>query len=591
FAPQIGSFEWNYVVNRETYIYALPLRTDVPNPFPPKEDTVEQQAGAGARANGKAEGSKAQASTSSEPVRIDFDGLAERVVRVPVEADNYGGLSVTKDGDLLYVRGGPFFYGRGSGQQPAIMVFSMKERDAKPLAEGARGYALSPDGSKVLVRQGGYTLYDAKAGGGQKKSVSTSGLAMERVPAEEWTEVFDEVWRRYRDWFYVPNMNGYDWNALRDQYRPLLHYAGNRSDVNYIIGEMIAELNNSYTYIAGGDLDLPARAPVALPGARFAPDRNAGRYRIAEIFHGDNAEPKYRAPLTEVGVDAHVGDYVLAINGRELTAQDNPYELLRYQAAHPVTLLLNDRPRTEGAREVEYKPITSETELIYFKWVDGNRKKVDEATNGRVAYMHIPDMGADGIYEFIKAFYSQIRKDGMIIDVRANGGGNVSAMLIQRLSRQLLALSYPRTSDTPSTYPRTVFTGPMVALLNETSASDGDIFPAMFKAAGLGPLIGKRSWGGVVGYSGHGPLIDGGSVSVPEFGFANPQGQWIIEGRGVEPDITVENDPISVLQGKDNQLDRAIQEVERLMKEKPAALPPRPKPPIKTPPNPSTPKG
>jgi tricorn protease len=584
YAPQIGSFEWNYVVDRETYIYALALRTDVANPFPPKSDqvAVEQQAEAGEAGTGKAGASAAQAS-DSEPVAIDFDGLAERVVRVPTEADNYGGLSVTKDGDLLYVKGGPFFYGRGSGQRPSIMVFSMKDREAKPLVEGAGSYALSPDGSKVLVRQGGYTLYDARAGGGEKKSVSTAGLAMDRVPAEEWTEVFDEVWRRYRDWFYVPNMNGYDWNALRAQYRPLLQYAGNRSDVNYIIGEMIAELNNSHTYIAGGDMEIPERAPVALPGARFALDRDAGRYRISEIFQGDNAEPKYRAPLTEVGVNTHEGDYVLAINGRPLTAQDNPYALLRYQAGEPVTLLVNDRPRTEGARKVEYTPIRSETSLIYYKWVEGNRKKVDEATNGRVAYMHIPDMGANGIYEFIKAFYGQIRRDGMIVDVRGNGGGNVSAMLIQRLSRQLLALSYPRTSDIPGTYPRTVFTGPMVALLNETSASDGDIFPAMFKAAGLGPLIGKRSWGGVVGYSGHGPLIDGGSVSVPEFGFANPQGQWIIEGRGVEPDITVENDPISVLQGKDNQLDRAIQEVETRMKQKPAALPPRPKPPVKTP--------
>jgi tricorn protease len=284
-----------------------------------------------------------------------------------------------------------------------------------------------------------------------------------------------------------------------------------------------------------------------------------------------------------VGVDANVGDYVLAINGHELTANDNPYRLLRNQAAHPVTLRLNSRPREDGARDVQYDPITDENNLRYYRWVEGRRRIVDEATDGRVGYMHIPDMGANGIYEFIKWYYGQIRKDGLIVDVRGNGGGNVSAMLIQRLSRQLLALTYPRTFDTPTTYPRTVFTGPMVALLNETSASDGDIFPAMFRAAGLGPLIGKRSWGGVTGYTGHGPVVDGGSVFVPEFGFANKDGQYIIEGTGVEPDIEVDNDPASVIRGEDAQLERAIQEVEARMAEHPAALPGKPAPPVKTP--------
>jgi tricorn protease len=323
---------------------------------------------------------------------------------------------------------------------------------------------------------------------------------------------------------------------------------------------------------------------VALPGARFALDASAGRYRIAKIFAGDNAESAYRSPLTEIGVDAHVGDYVLAIDGRELTASDNPYALLQHKGDHPVTLTLNDRPSRDGAREVSYEPIGSETKLVYLGWVAGNREKVDEMTDGRVGYLHVPDMGADGISEFIKWYYPQIRKEGLIIDVRGNGGGNVSSMLIERLSRTLLAAGYSRNNDYPSTYPRgPVFYGSLVSLLNETSASDGDIFPAMFKQAGLGPLIGKRSWGGVTGITSHGPLIDGGTVNVPEFGFISVDGRWIIEGHGVEPDIEVENDPQSVLEGRDPQLERGVQEILRLIRENPKHLPTRPAPPVRAP--------
>jgi tricorn protease len=413
--------------------------------------------------------------------------------------------------------------------------------------------------------------------------VSTSGLQADVVPKQEWAEIFDEIWRRFRDFFYVPNMNGYDWKALGDRYRALLQYVGHRTDLDYVVSEMIAELSNSHTYISGGDYQIPDRPPVALPGARFELDQASGRYRIARIFQGDNAEEPYRAPLTAIGVDARVGDYLLAVDGEDLKAPDDPYHLLRYKADRPVTLTLNTRPAAEGARQVTYQPITSETNLVYLDWVTRNRQQVDSMTGGRVGYLHLPDMGAQGLSEFIKWFYPQIRKEGLIVDVRANGGGNVSEMLIDRLRRQLLATGFSRNSDFTSTYPGTVFYGPMVSLLNETSASDGDIFPAMFKQAGLGPLIGKRSWGGVIGITGHGPLIDGGQVNVPEFGFADVNGNWIIEGHGVDPDIVVENDPQSVIAGRDPQLERGVQEVLKAMREHPRRLPGQPAPPTKAP--------
>ena len=350
---------------------------------------------------------------------------------------------------------------------------------------------------------------------------------------------------------------------------------------------MVAELNVSHAYVAGGDWETPDRPEVALPGAVFELDGAAGRYRLAEIFAGHNEEPRYRAPLTEVGVDARAGDYVLAIDGEELAAGDNPYRLLRHKADRPVRLTLSASPAfpaADGAaREVAFRPVTSETNLRYLAEVTANRRKVDAATDGRVGYLHVPDMGVAGIQEFIKYFYGQIRKDGLIIDVRGNGGGNVSAMLIERLSRALLGSSFSRTVENVSTYPTTVFAGHLVCILDEDSASDGDIFPYRFREAGLGPLVGKRSWGGVIGITNRGPLVDGGSVNVPEFGTAGRDGNWVIEGRGVEPDIEVENDPKSVIAGGDPQLERAIEEIVRMIRDEPRPMPTRPAPPVKTP--------
>jgi tricorn protease len=604
YAPQISNLEWDYAGDRTTGIFALALRRDVPPPFPPQSDEVKVDTSAAAApatpaatpaaatAARGAQGRRPGADTTHAaprvpvaPVNIDFDGLQGRIAPVPVPADNYSALESVK-GNLLYVRRPASFYGREAGTQAALMVFNLEDRKATALAEDIRGYALSPDGSKVLVRQGAaYNLYDANPkGAASKKTVSTAGLVADIVPRQEWTQIFDEVWRRFRDFFYVSNMNGYDWTALRDRYRPLLQFVGHRSDLDYVLQEMIAELSNSHTYISGGDYDIPERPDVALPGARFELDRASGRYRIASILQGDNAEDGYRAPLTAIGVDARVGDYVMAIDGEDLRAPDNPYRLLRYKSNRPVTLTLNARPALDGARQVAYRPVTSESPLLYLEWVTGNWHRVDSLTQGRVGYLHLPDMGAPGISEFIKWYYPQIRKEGLIIDVRGNGGGNVSAMVIERLSRRLLATGFSRNNAFTTTYPGApTFYGSLVSLLNETSASDGDIFPAMFKQAGLGPLIGKRSWGGVIGITSHGSLIDGGQVNVPEFGFASVEGQWIIEGHGVDPDIVVENDPQSLLAGHDPQLERGVTEVLRLIQEHPRRLPSRPAPPVKAP--------
>jgi tricorn protease len=348
---------------------------------------------------------------------------------------------------------------------------------------------------------------------------------------------------------------------------------------------MIAELSVGHAYVAGGDMGAPERSADALLGATFELDADAGLYRIDTIYAGQNEEDKYRSPLTEPGIGVMEGNYVLAINGRPLAADINPYSLLKGAGGKLLELTVADDAGGRDRRTVIVKPISSENDLLYLRQVQHNRDYVTRQTGGKIGYLHVPDMGPSGIYEFVKWYYGQIRKQGMIIDVRGNGGGNVSQMLINRLDRGHVFTEFDRGVDHTGTYPTAVFTGPLVALLNEDSASDGDIFPAAFQALDLGPLIGKRSWGGVIGITNLGNLIDGGSVYVPQFGTASAAGEWAIEGEGVSPDIEVDNPPEAVLRGEDPQLDRAIAEALQRLATQPGTLPPRPADPVKTPGN------
>ncbi len=599
YEPQLSTIEFNFATDRMTGLFAVALRKDVKHPFPPESDEVSTETGKDATASGAADAKEKKDSKKKDDaksdaksgnktddlkaVKIDFDGLAARIAQVPVPADDYSSLAV-QSGQLSYLKSWPGYYGRDSVKRPELRLFDLKTRKESTLCENAIAYSVSRNGLKVLVQHDtAYKLYDASPKGKDSPlTVATNGMTADIVPAQEWAQMFDEVWRRYRDFFYVKNMNGYDWVALGKQYRALLPSVAHRSDLNYVIGEMIGELNNSHTYIAGGDFQNPPRPPVALPGARFALDAKAGRYRIDKIFRGQNEEERYRSPLTEIGVDAHTGDYVMAIDGEELRGNDSPYRMLRFKADRPVTLTLNAKPSMDGGRQVTYKPITSETDLLYLDYVLTNKERVNQLTGGKVAYIHIPDMGGNGIREFIKTFYPQVDKEALVVDVRSNGGGNVSQMIIERLRRELLGTRFSRDDTQPNTYPGTMLYGPKVCLLDENSSSDGDIFPYMFRQAKLGPLIGKRSWGGVVGITNRGPLIDGGTVNVPEFGTNAVNGDWVVEGHGVDPDIVVENDPKSVLAGHDPQLERGVEEVLKAMREHPMKLPARPADPVRS---------
>jgi tricorn protease len=579
YQPIISSIEFDYAADRQTGIFALALRRGVKNPFGVRNDEPgDEKAGADKDKEKDKEKSKVT-------VKIDFDGIIERAIRVPLEADDLSDLHVS-DENLIYQRNGPFYYGREALNKPSVMAYSIKDREAKSVVEDVTEWSLTADGKHVLAQLGSKDIKYYEVGKTEKnedaKAISVAGLVTTRIPSAEWHEIFAEVWRRYRDFFYVSNMHGYDWQELRRRYAPLVDEVGHRADLNYVIAEMISELVVQHAYIEGGDLGLPKRPFVALPGARFELDAASGRYRIGMIFTGQNEEERYRSPLTEVGVDAHVGDYVLAIDGRELKAGTDPYELLQTAPNQPVEWRVSATADGKSARTIRYQPLARESALLYLKWVADNRARVDSLSHGRLGYIHLPDMGDAGIREFIKWWYPQVRKEGLVVDVRGNGGGNISQMLIERLARTLRGVDFARNQDAPGTYPRVVQPGPKVALINEDTASDGDIFSNAFRQWKIGPLIGKRTWGGVVGITDHGPLLDGGTVFVPEFGTADANGHWIIEGHGVDPDIVVEQDPVEVIKGRDPQLERGVEELMKLLPATPAGLPARPAPPIKT---------
>ncbi|HEV7699482.1 MAG TPA: S41 family peptidase [Pyrinomonadaceae bacterium] len=579
YAPLISGAEFNYATNRTTMVYALPLTTTAKNPYPYENDEV-------AITEEKKDGAPPPPKPADTPEVVNFDGIEKRAVKVPLPADNYAGLAVNK-GNLIYTVQAPFYYGRQAESQSSVRLFSMKDRKETVLLQPAGGFSISADGNKILSNsQGGYSILDANPNGDKtRKPVSTAAMSTEIDPVQEWNQIFNEVWRRYRDWFYVENMHGFDWAKLREDYRKWLPYVSHRSDLNYVLSEMQSELTIQHAYIDGGDFNLPPRVRVALPGARFEVDKAANRYKISRIFEGQNEEDIYRSPLTEFGSEAKVGEYVLAINGEDVTADRDIYSYLRGKADTTVTFTVNSTPSMQGSRQVTFRPITNESDLIYLNWVEANRRRVDQLSNGKLGYLHIPDMGAAGIREFIKWYYPQLRKEGLVVDVRANGGGNVSRMIIERLGRKVLGINYSRGSQDAGTYPDGAFGGPMIALLNENSASDGDIFPYMFRQAGLGQLVGKRSWGGVVGITNRGTLIDGGVVNVPEFALLNLKGEYVIEGYGVDPDIDVDNDPKSVIAGGDPQLERAVAELMKKVNATPFVFPKRPADPVKVPKN------
>ena len=581
--PQISSVEWEIASNRTQLIYAATLRKDVVSPFPLRDDPAASPA---KPANDAGQGSAGGHDSVND--RIDFDGITDRVVRAPLDADNYANLSVTPKA-LIYTVSDAKYYGREGGIKTKLQRFDVVQRKEQTLADedstltGCKGldggYSLSADNSTALYcgSEQDYKTIALDQGDAKPANVKTDTLYAHVDPKVEFPEILRETWRRYRDYFYAENMNGYDWPALLTKYQKQLPYVGDRSDLNYLMSQMAAELSSSHVYISGGDLRLPAHPTVGMLGARYALDTPSNRYRIARILQGDNAEERYRSPLTELGVNVHEGDYLLAINGQQLMGNDNPYRLMRAAPGQLMKITVNSRPSMDGARIELVRPLSSEHPLVYYDWVAQNRAYVARRSGGRLGYIHLPNTFTDGIREFMKWYYPQIHAKGLIIDIRGNGGGNTSEMIIERLSRKLLGMGFWRGYDNPDTYPQQIFIGYLAMLADGTTASDGDTFAYMFQQAKLGPVIGTRTWGGVVGFDDWGPVVDGGTIDVPQyFATANTKGELSVEGEGVKPDIDVPVDVARAVQGDDVQLDSAIDYLDKQIENKPPILPKRP---------------
>jgi tricorn protease len=602
FNEVLGNYDFEFSNPKTARVYIATLRSDEVSPFPAVSDEVtikkeEPAPRASAKEEEKAEAkekkkeeekSKSEAKDAVKEFKIDLDGIQSRIVALPVPPSSIQTLAAGKDLVLYSTTPIQGLSGPILGELSAIHGFDLKERKDKILIENADQFAVSFDGARLLYQSGGpnggdpaahtYGIIDTKADSPKKIGdgvLNLAGMRVEIDPTAEWKQMFNEVWRQERDYFFEQAMNGVDWEKEREKYAPLLPYAASRYDLTYLLGEMIGDLSNSHTYVGGGDYPELHPVNVGLLGADYEVDKSASFYRFKTIFPGENWDGQLRSPLTEPGVKVMQGDYLIAVNGRTLRAPQTPFELLTNTAGDTVTLTINSKPSEEGSHTVQVKPIADEYLLRQRQWVENNRKKVDAATNGRVGYIYIPDMGAPGLNEFVKQWFPQIRKQGMIVDVRYNGGGFVDQLIFARLRRILVGMDSARNWE-PGTVPPVVFHGAMACLTNQYAASDGDIFSYFFKVYKLGPLIGERTWGGVRGIRGQIPLLDGGYITRPEFARYDLNSKWVVENKGVLPDIEVNNRPDLVVKGQDPQLERAIQEVMKQIQANPKTLAPKP---------------
>ncbi|MGE5236766.1 MAG: S41 family peptidase [Acidobacteriota bacterium] len=575
--PVFSQTEFNIATLKMMGVYAATLRNDEPSPFAPRSDEGVP-AGASASA-GKDEGWKPGA---IPPLRIDLAGLLERAVPLPVPDGNITGLSAAR-GRVYYMTlpthamSGPL-----PGEKPELHVFDMGTREDSTLATPVDGYSLSADGQHVLFRhEKAYTLIsslpkgEAGAETGKPATVDLSRMQALIDPVAEWREMFEQAWRLERDFFFSTEMNGVDWAAVRAKYEKLLPGVTWREDLNYLIGEMIGELQNSHTYVGGGDDSRTTPVPTGLLGADFGLDPKSGRYFFATIYQGDNSRPELRSPLTEPGVGVKQGNYLLAVDGHDVKAPTDPYSLFVNTLGRTVTLTVADDPAGAHRRDVTVKPIEQELDLRLKAWIDHNRQAVDRLSGGKVGYLYLSDMDEVGMKQFIEQFYPQTEKQGLVVDVRWNGGGEIDQIILERLRRVLIGMDTNR-EGVPFTIPQQIMHGYMACLINHYSASDGDIFPYYFRQYSLGPVIGVRTWGGVRGIRGYWPLADGGYITIPEDALYGLDSQWVIENHGVTPDVEVDDLPGDVIAGRDAQLEMAVRMIMDKLKAKPMTLPPRP---------------
>jgi tricorn protease len=608
FSPVYSDLDNTWIYPNTYQLVAVPLRKDVPSPLAPRNDDEadkdkkkdekkpedpERKKDEPQLDEKKDEPKKEETEVAekkddtpekkeekkdekpAKAVKIDLEDFERRAIVLPPKPGYFGSLCATS-GKLIYRR---LPRAGSDSERSTLMFYDLEKREEKTILDDVDDSILSARGDKMLVRRKTeYAIIDPKESQKFDKKLPISSLETVIDPVAEWEQLFTEAWRLQRDYFYDGGMHGVDWEAMRERYGALLKDAVTRWDVNYIIGELIGELNASHTYRSGGDTESGPQRGVGYLGVDFALED--GAYRIKKIIDGAEWDSEVRSPLKRPGVDVKEGEFLLAVNGLPLDIEWEPYAAFQGLADKPVFLSVNDKPTMDGSREVLVQTLSSEARLRHLAWIESNRKRVDEASGGKVGYVYVPDTGRGGQSELVRQFRAQFHKPGLIIDERFNSGGQIPDRFVEMLSRKTLNYWGVRDGEDWA-WPQTAHSGPKAMLINGWSGSGGDCFPFYFQKAGLGPLIGTRTWGGLIGMTGAPSLIDDGRVTVPTFGIYSTKGEWIIEGYGVDPDITVVDDPSLMAKGGDPQLQRAIDEVMKALKKNPPTHPKKPKYPLR----------
>lgn len=593
-----SSFEFDYLYNKATRIYALTLKADGPKLFKDKNDVepIREEKAASAKeetapskgdkkesiskgdkngASAKGAGGAATSASSSAAdngkkavkVEISFEGINDRIAVLPGEAGEYR-LAGAAEGGILYLSNGK------------LMRYNISEEKSEEILDRAMMTMITADGKMIMYRSGPdfgivKVAPNQKSGAGR---INLDQLEMKIDPRKEWNQIYTDGWRIFRDYFYVDNLHGVDWKGVRERYSALLPFVSHRADLDYILNEIVSESNTGHSYVDWGDFPNVKRIEGGLLGADLVADPSAGRYKIAKIYQGENWNPARRSPLTEGGVNVKEGDYLLRIDGKEITLKENPYLFLENKAGKKVELTINGKPDAKEARTAVVQPIASELELFAFDWVKQRREMVDRLSGGRIGYIYVPNTSTDGNRELFRGMYAYHDKEALIIDDRYNGGGFIPDRMADLLDRKTLVW-WHRNGLEPTAAPGVAHDGPKVMLINGYSSSGGDAFPYFFKKMGLGKLIGTRTWGGLVGISGNARMVDGGYISVPRFGIYDENGQWIIEGVGVYPDIEVVDRPEQLAKGQDPCIERAVKELLQELEKNPVKRPATPKSP------------
>jgi tricorn protease len=580
----------------QTVYLAVLAKTD-PSPFLPESDE-EKPAEESKESKDKAKiGKKEKKAKADKPggpsgekqdkgvkVTIDLEGILQRILAVPMPPRTYVGILAGSPGTLLALEIMPPLPGTFFPSGSTVHRFDLKQRRADVVISGVRAFEIARNGQKYLFSKNGQWFIEKLMPMPPKdappmppkppgKPMQTQNIQIKVNPREEWRQMYYDAWRIQRELFYDPGLHGLDLDATIKKYAPYVDHVASRQDLNYLFSDMMGEITVGHLFVAGGDIPRADRVQVGLLGADY--DIADGRYRFKKIYNGENWNPRLQAPLTQPGVIVKEGEYLLAVDGREIYSRSNLYSYFEKKAGKQVALTVGPTPKKEGSREVIVVPINSEMQLRHFDWIESNRRYVDNATDGRVAYVYMPDTAFGGYTYFNRYFYAQVGKEGVIVDERFNGGGMLATDIIERLGRKMMSLVATR-DGLDEVQPQGAIFGPKVMLINEYAGSGGDAMPWYFKRAKVGPLVGKRTWGGLVGRAGAPQLLDGGFVSSPSSAVWSPDGHWIAENIGVFPDVEVELDPKLVRQNKDPQLDKAIAIVMDELAKNPLPKPKRP---------------